>query len=65
MQKGAVIDYFDHVEGYGWAVISRAGSPTDVLSAENLAWAQENGVILASIGEGGLVDVDGGGGRVD
>ena len=46
--------------GYGWAVVSTAGSPGDVLSAENLAWAQENGVILAGLGEGSdLVDAEG------
>ncbi|WP_411282744.1 bifunctional 3-(3-hydroxy-phenyl)propionate/3-hydroxycinnamic acid hydroxylase [Lapillicoccus sp.] len=55
-------DFFDHVEGYGWVVISGAGSPSEALSAENLAWAHANGFILASIGQAGgpdLVDVDG------
>ena len=63
VSKGGVTDYFDHVEGYGWAVISAAGSPAAVLSEENLAWAERNGAILVSVGTGDgvdLVDVDGG-----
>ena len=58
-ENGLLVDFFDHVVGYGWAIISRAGSPAAALSPENLAWAQENGVILASIGDE-LVDLDGG-----
>jgi len=58
--KGSTTDFFDHVLGYGWAVLSTAGAPTDVLSADNLAWAEENGVILTSLGEGSEVgDADG------
>jgi hypothetical protein len=61
VRDGETTDFFDHVLGYGWAVISRAGSPADVLGAENLAWAQDNGVLLTSIGgeDADLVDVDG------
>lgn len=61
VRAGETTDYFDHVLGYGWVVISRAGSPAAALGAQNLAWAQENHVVLASIGGEGsdLVDVDG------
>lgn len=63
VRRDGVTDYFDHVVGYGWVILSTAGSPADALSGENLAWARENGAVLVSIGpdEGcDLVDVDGG-----
>jgi hypothetical protein len=60
--KDGITDFFDHVMGYGWSIVSKAGSPAEQLSAENLAWARENGVIFASVGQGDgvdLVDPDG------
>jgi hypothetical protein len=62
VQDGDTIDFFDQVRGYGWVVISRAGSPARALSPENKAWADENGAVLAAVGGEGaeLVDVDGG-----
>jgi 2-polyprenyl-6-methoxyphenol hydroxylase-like FAD-dependent oxidoreductase len=62
VRRGDVTDYFDHVAGYGWAVVSRAGDPADALGADNLAWAEENGVVLVHVGGAGadLEDVDGG-----
>jgi 2-polyprenyl-6-methoxyphenol hydroxylase-like FAD-dependent oxidoreductase len=62
VRRGAVTEFFDHVMGYGWTILSTAGSPAAALGPENLAWAKENGAILASVGEDGevdLVDVDG------
>ena len=67
VRNGGTSDFFDQVEGYGWVVISTAGSPADVLTPENLAWAKENDVVMASIGApstdqgdgADLVDVDG------
>lgn len=60
-----VTDLFDHVFGAGWAIISTAGSPSEALSAENLAWAKDNGAVLAFVGAEGTegldaVDADGG-----
>ena len=64
VRRGDEVDFFDHVAGYGWAVVSRAGSPAAALGPENLAWARENGAVLVSVGTEGsgadLVDVDGG-----
>ncbi|GAB4078355.1 bifunctional 3-(3-hydroxy-phenyl)propionate/3-hydroxycinnamic acid hydroxylase MhpA [Nostocoides australiense] len=62
VQRGDTTDYFDHVAGYGWAVVSRAGAPARELTPQTLGWAQANGVILAAVGGEGadLVDADGG-----
>jgi hypothetical protein len=53
VRRGDVTDFFDHVLGYGWAIISRAGSPAEALGEENLAWARANGAILVSVGGSG------------
>lgn len=57
--EGETTDFFDHVKGYGWAVLSTVGSPVDALNPENLAWAHENGVIMAGLGGNDLIDADG------
>lgn len=51
----------DDVIGYGWVVLSRAGSPSQVLGADTEAWAQANGVQVLSVGgeDADLQDTEG------
>jgi hypothetical protein len=58
---GDRVGLFDDVVGGSWQLISCAGNPGELLSADDLAWFQQLGGMIADVsGAGAIHDLDGG-----